>query len=246
MTAPAPLRVLVTRPRLDAEETARLLTQRGIDSVIAPLIEIGETPSAARDLGHELSDAQAVLVTSANGARALARATAKRDVSIFAVGDASADVARQSGFSDVSSASGDVSALAALVCERLDPKAGTLVHAAGSAVAGDLASDLTNRGFAVRRVQLYQAQLVDRLPENARSALQDELVDGVLFYSPRTGRHFAKLISAAGLQPSCRRIFAGCLSAAVADAIAELPFAEIRTAERPDQTALFSTLAAGK
>lgn len=238
MTGGSPLRVLLTRPRQDAEETARLLTAQGIETVIAPLIEISEIAGATADL----AGVQAVLVTSANGARALAGATTHRDIPLFAVGDASAAAAAHAGFSHVTSADGDAAALAALVREHLDPSAGVLLHAAGSAVAGDLAGDLAQYGFDVRRAQLYRAQTVDTLPEAARSALNEDGTDTVLFYSPRTAALFAKLVAEAGLAESCRRIIAGCLSGAVAGALAALTFAEIRIAETPDQDSLFSVL----
>lgn len=237
----APLRVLVTRPRPDAEETSRLLAAQGVEAVIAPLLEISDIEGAA--LG--LEGVQAVLATSANGARALARATPRRDVPLFAVGDASAEVAANAGFSSVTSANGDVAALAELVRESLDPGAGALLHAAGSAVAGDLAGDLARNGFEVRRVQLYRAQTVDTLPDAARGALVEGTIDAVLFYSPRTAARFAELVAAAGLQRSCRQLVACCLSAAVAEALAPLPFARVRVAATPDQDALFVVLSGG-
>ncbi len=234
------MRVLLTRPRPDAEETARLLTERNIETVIAPSIDISDVGGVTLDL----EGVQAVLFTSANGVRAFARATGRRDLPVFAVGDATAQAALDSGFIQVTSAGGDVAALAALVQDHLDPTAGALLHAAGSAVAGDLAGDLANHGFAVRRRQLYQAQTVGVLPVDARNALEQGTVDAVLFYSPRTAAHFATLVAAAGLQSCCRQIVAGCLSAAVAEAAAALPFAEIRVAATPDQAALFDVLGA--
>lgn len=234
------MRVLLTRPRPDAEETARLLTARGIDPVIAPLIEIGDIPGATIDLAA----VQAILVTSANGARALARATQERELPIYAVGDASARAATDCGFSDVTSANGDVAALAALVRHQLDPLGGALVHVTGSAVAGNLGGELASFQYLVRHCQLYRSQTVDELPDAARQALNDLSIDAVLFYSPRTAAHLAKLVAAAGLQAQCRAIVAVCLSPAVAEAAAALPFAEVRVAATPDQDALFAVLGA--
>ncbi len=238
MSAAPPVRVLLTRPRADAEESARLLGERGIETVIAPLIEISDIPGAAVDLAA----VQAILATSANGVRALARATPERDLPVYTVGDASARVAGACGFTDVTSAQGDVGSLAALVRMRLDPLAGALVHVAGSAVAGDLAAELASFQYVVRRSVLYRAEPVGALPEAARRALAEDQVDWVLFYSPRTAAHFAELVTAAGLERQCARLVAGCLSATVGSAAATLPFADIRVAESPDQDALFALL----
>ena len=62
---------LVTRPRAEAEALAALLAQRGIDAVIEPMIEIVDTGAAL----PSLAGVQAILCTSANGVRALARAS---------------------------------------------------------------------------------------------------------------------------------------------------------------------------
>jgi uroporphyrinogen-III synthase len=178
------MRVLLTRPRADAEVTARLLAQRNIEAVIAPVIDISDIS----DVTLDLAGVQAVLFTSANGVRAFARAVARRDIPVFAVGDASAEATAECGFPEVTSAGGDVATLAALVGERLDPAAGALLHAAGSAVAGDLAGDLANHGFVVRRAQLYRAQTVDRLPVNAHRALEEGAVDAALDCNRAAGR----------------------------------------------------------
>lgn len=239
MTETSHMRVLLTRPRQDAEETARLLAAQGIEAVIAPLIEINDIPGATVDLAA----VQAILITSANGVRALSRAMQERDLPVYTVGDASARVAADCGFTDVTSARGDVGALAALVRMKLDPLAGALVHITGSAVAGDLGAELASIQYVVRRSQLYRAQTVDTLPQTARDALNEGTIDAVLFYSPRTAIHFAKLVADADLQQNCRRLAACCLSAAVAEALAALTFAEIRIAEAPNQDRLFAVLA---
>lgn len=229
------MRLLVTRPRPDAERTADLLRDAGHEPLIAPLLEI---VPAAPPGDIPTSNVQAFLVTSANGARALADATDRRDTPVFAVGDASAAAALEARFTDVQSADGDVDDLAALVRERLDPGAGILVHAVGSVAAGNLAGELAASGFDARAVVLYEAVTCDDLPRIAADALAGGRLDGVLLYSPRTAHSFAALVEKAGLTPALAGIRAYCLSAAVADALPKGAFAHVETANRPDQASL--------
>src|SRR5665213_211416 len=159
------MRALVTRPRLQAETFAAELARRGVEPVVEPLIEIADCLAAL----PEFAGVQAILCTSVNGVRALARATGDRQAPVFAVGDATARAARAAGFERVESAGGDVGDLARLVCGRLRPGGGRLLHVAGSAVAGDLAGRLGASGFAVERAVLYQAHAVAALtPATAR------------------------------------------------------------------------------
>ena len=132
-----PLTALITRPEEDARPLAEALAARGVATVIEPLLAIRPLPEAAADLAKDLEGVQALLFTSANGARAFAELSPRRDIGVLAVGDATASAARGLGFTAVESAGGDVQALARLVKQRLKPAGGPLFHAAGSAVVRD-------------------------------------------------------------------------------------------------------------
>src|ERR671923_2593598 len=131
------MRVLITRPEREATALAKALSERGHSAVIAPLfrLEILQPPPG---FGAALAACQAVLVTSANGARALAEASEQRGRPIYAVGDTTAATAEGLGFGTVTSAAGDGAALADLVRSRLDPQGGPLLHVSGMDVAFDL------------------------------------------------------------------------------------------------------------
>ncbi|MGE0254582.1 MAG: uroporphyrinogen-III synthase [Alphaproteobacteria bacterium] len=234
------MRALVTRPAEDAARTAAGLAAHGVDGVLAPLLEI--EPVAGR--GVDLAGVRALLVTSANGARALAAATERRDLLVLAVGDASARTAREAGFRAVEAAGGDVDSLAALVRTRLAPHEGALLHVAGRERAGDLVALLAPDGFTVWRAVLYRARPVEALPDAAAVALRDETLDAVLLYSPRTAGTFVRLVCAAGLAPSCARLAAICLSEAVADVARALPWHRVVVAAAPTEDELFAALAA--
>src|SRR5207244_1504005 len=157
------MRVLITRPEREATALATALGERGHGAVIAPLfhLEILHPPTGFAAM---LSACQAVLLTSANGARALAEATPQRSRPVFAVGDTTAATAEGLGFTAVTSASADGAALAALVRQRLDAKAGPLLHVSGTEVGFDLAAALSQDGFEVQRVALYEVREADALP----------------------------------------------------------------------------------
>src|SRR5712692_1972529 len=116
------LRALVTRPRAEAQSLAEALAARGIAAIIEPLLEIHYRSEPAPDL----AGIQAILCTSANGVRALARLTDERALPLFAVGEASAARAHDDGFARVESAGGSLADLVRLVRERLRPNEGRL------------------------------------------------------------------------------------------------------------------------
>lgn len=236
------MRVLITRPSADSEPLADRLREMGVEPILAPLIEVVPRADAIADF--DLAGVLAVLITSANGARMLARATARRDLRLFTVGDASAAAARDLGFTHVDSAGGDVSALAQLVYAALPSDGGSLVHVAGSDVAGDLAGVLQRAGFDVRRAVLYDQRPVDILPPPAAKALTRGTVEAVLLYSPRTAATFVELVRKAGIETGTAEVTAYCLSENVAAEARGLSWKAVRVAADPEQGALLALIAA--
>src|SRR4051812_47819906 len=104
------MRILVTRPLEDGREIGARLAEHGHQALLEPLLEPQFQDSPLPE--EVLNGVHAVLATSANGIRALVRCTARRNLSIFAVGPQTADEARSAGFSEVRSADGDAKALA--------------------------------------------------------------------------------------------------------------------------------------
>jgi uroporphyrinogen-III synthase len=228
------MRYLVTRPRDDAEAFAETLRARGHVAIVAPVMEVhimaGE-PIA-------LEGVQAVLVTSANGVRAVAARTKRRDVTLYAVGPQTAEAAREAGFPIVMSAEGDSMALVETVARDADPAKGLLFHAAGAETAGRLKQALQTRGFRIETAVLYEAVPVAKLPAEADEALRNETADGVFLFSPRSARIFATLIGEAGLAAQCAKLIACCISAATAEALSPLSFARVAVAGAPNQDAI--------
>jgi uroporphyrinogen-III synthase len=231
------MRVLVTRPLLDAPETVRLLEAMGHSALIAPLLEIRffDGPPLSLD------GVQAVLATSANGVRAFARRTDERALPIFAVGTQTAEAAKAAGFANVRSADGDADALAKAVAQWAAPDAGTLLHAAGKEAEGKLEPDLKHAGFSVRRETLYEAVAATELPAETADALKASTLDAVLFFSPRSARIFCECVNHLGLGDQVRSLIACCISTKAANALT-LVFQEVRIAERPNQDALLHCL----
>jgi uroporphyrinogen-III synthase len=235
------MRVLITRPEREAATLAAALVERGHTPVVAPLFELRLLAPPA-DFSSTLASAQAVLLTSANGARALAEATEQRGVKIYAVGDTTASTAEGLGFSRVTSASGDGAALAELIATQVDAKAGPLLHVAGNEVAVDFTETLGPRGYDVQRVVLYEAREAEALPDSARAALQARALDAIAFFSPRAASTFAKLVSDAGLTDALSATSAVAISPAAATPLEGLNFRQIVAAARPTRQAVLDEI----
>ena len=224
----------MTRPEEDAGGMTRALEDRGFRVFPEPLIRIcfpdGSPPT--------LDGVQALLFTSANGVRAFERRSGRRDLPVYAVGDATADQARAIGFKHVDSAGGDVRALAELVRSKVTPATGTLLHVAGSLVAGDLAGNLSEVGYTVERAVLYESERAETFSTRTLELLDNGEIWGVLLFSPRTANVFVKLIRTANRNKVVHSLTALCLSGAVAEAAAVLDWKHLLTSSRPDMETL--------
>lgn len=235
------MRVLITRPEREATTLATALAERGHVPVIAPLFRLDILHPSA-DFAADLAACQAILLSSANGARALAEASEQRGKPILAVGDTTAATAEGLGFVSVTSAAGDGLALAELVRTRLDPKAGPLLHVSGVAIALDFATALAPDGFDVRRVALYDAREETALPDSARAAIAARALDAAMFFSPRASELFARLVQEAGLAACLSNVTAIAISPAALQPLSVLPFKATVAAARPTRQSVLDEI----
>ncbi len=235
------MRLLITRPVVDAEPLAQELTQLGHEVLIEPLLKVHFHP-----LQINPSCYRAFLATSANGIRAVARLpelSGLQYLEMFAVGPASAREAEKTGFEKIHVAGGDVAALATRVAEALPTQGKPLLHVSGAAAAGDLKGDLESRGFSVDHMVGYEARARETFSKAVHEGLAAGCFKGVLLYSPRTAVIFNRILRSAGLEQKIPHLHFFCLSQAVADKLQDLDEIKAVVAASPDQTALLKLIA---
>lgn len=185
--------IVVTRPRPEADELARLLERRGARAIVAPAIEVAPVRSAA------LTKALAEL---ADGAFAWVTLTSPRTVDVLAEHLEPAQVRAKVA------AVGEGTAEAYRRWSRrrpdLVPKAFTTASLGRAFPRGDgrvltpradvapegLEDALERKGWRPTRVDAYRTRMPRSLPAEARTALRGGEVDAVTFTSASTVRGF--------------------------------------------------------
>ncbi len=235
------MRLLVTRPEPDASATTARLSERGhaVDTTPMLRIVVHPEPNLPRPPA-------AIVATSANAVRAMrqwATAAQWREISVYAVGDATAREARAAGFVHVDSAAGNVAALTARIAERARPDDGALLYPAARDTAGDLAAALSAKGFDVIRTEAYHAEAVTTLDDAVRARLADGGYDAVLVYSARTAAAFADVLDR-GPPANLARTHLVAISEAAAAPLAARAWSSVRIAAHPDEDAVFEVIEA--
>jgi uroporphyrinogen-III synthase len=169
-------RVLVLRPEPGASATIERARALGLDAVGVPLFEVEALPWEA----PEPSGFDGLLLTSANAVRHGGEELLKlRGLEVYAVGDATAEAAREAGF-DIA-ATGDSGVDRLLASIEADLK---LLHP-----CGEDRREAQNARQRIASISVYRAKQVDS-PDlgPARGAV-------ALVHSPRAGRRLAELMS---------------------------------------------------
>lgn len=236
------MKLLVTRPREQAEELTNKLRAQGIEVWVEPMLRVVRYTNTKLNL----NSCQAILVTSVNGAEALAKATSRRDIKLYAVGNVTAKNLSHHGFNNVSSADGNSDDLAVLVEDDIDPSAGTLLHVGGTNSSDRLQNKLCQGGYTVHRIALYGTVGASSFSMELLSAMAKGEIDGVLFFSPETARIFVSLALGALREKALVNMTAFCLSAAVAEAAKRVPWGELIVCDRPNASSLLTAVLAAQ
>ncbi len=211
--------LLVTRPEPDNEVTAAALRAKGFEVLLSPMLRF-EPVAFEVDPDARVG---AVVVTSANALRALAGNPVRESLlklPVFAVGEHTAEAARQANFQNVIAAGGDAAALRDLMVKSVRAKtltkAATVLYLAGADLSRDLAGELGDRGFDVVTATSYRMASVANLSREVCDAFAAHRIAAVLHYSRRSARAFLEAVRVGGVEISALAILQCCISDAVA------------------------------
>jgi uroporphyrinogen-III synthase len=168
--------LLVLRPQPGADATAARAAERGLRAIVAPLFRI-----VPREWDMPDEPVDALLITSANGARALDDRL-DRSLPVYAVGEATADAARRAGFGTVTAGPGRIEELVPIIVRD---GIRSLLH-----LAGEDRTAFDPAGLRIETRIVYAAEPVAPPP-----AFEPALAEGavVLLHSTRAARRFREL-----------------------------------------------------
>lgn len=226
-------RIWLTRPREDSENFAAELSLHHIPTLIAPVMHIAHQPLTSLP---DLPDA--LLVTSRHATQALATLpTVWQALPTYCVGAATANYARDFGFSHIIPGTGDVMSLLPRLISELSGGS-TILYLAGEETRADVPTLLHARGVHVQRITVYRAVAEAALAPELLAALKANELSGTAFFSPRSAAIACDLLAQAGLADAVRHLKAYCFSLNVAKAAGILPWKELHACHAPTRRAM--------
>lgn len=221
-----PLRLLITRPEPSATRLAEEIRSSfpGAEVVVSPLMRIsyGGTLSP-------LTTFERLIFTSRHGVEGFCRLSPGRDLPACVVGLATAEEARQRGFTVIAVAEDAASLLARIAADGIK---GPFLHARGAHVAADIAGSLRQAGHTAHEAVVYDQEALP-LNDAARAILNAGNPVILPLMSPRSATLF---FDAAGI-PRAPLLIAA-ISHNVAARIPEGAASRVAVAKSPDKDAL--------
>lgn len=247
------MRVLVTRPQPGADRTAARLEAMGHDTVKLPLFESRVT-ATPRDL-PDATEIDGILATSARAFSMFGAAGAPlacRRLPVHAVGPATAEAARNAGFSTVYEGAGNARDLAARIAgdgAETGVGAGAEIghlmrplYLAGQPRRPLIEEALVAAGMQYAVVECYRMDEISYATDYMKARVLTLPIDAVLFYSANAAMRFSGLMTAQMPGEMMNSARFGCMSAEVAAALPTVWRRRAFVAAHPDEASLLASL----
>lgn len=219
--------VLLIRPLEDALPLANALRLKGIEPCIYPLFEPYFFPLSP------LTNPQALIITSKNALRAIKEQENLKQTPLYVVGDQTAELANELGFSNVFNASGNSQDLISLILQKARREEGILWYLSGEIIKTNIIEELRTKGFQAERQVVYGIKEIENVPLSFLSKLKEEKISHAMFFSPHTTTLFVNILKRHGLEKTTEKMTSLCLSQAIADKASALRWKKIWVSPKP-------------
>lgn len=237
-----PRGVIITRPEPGLSETMAAVADAGWLPLASPALVVQRyTLRLPKKLPAAilLTSGQAVsaVVAAAQQAKAL-------DIPVYAVGDRTAQRARDAGFTHVKSADGDARALVALLQTHQQPECGSLLLCSGAGQGVELAAWCRQAGFKVVRRVVYAAKAIQHINAQTCTAIQAAKVAVVLFFSAESAAGWLAALPKAEQNALAAQARAVVISGRVAGVLRAAGWQNVRIADHVSAAAVMDALGA--
>ncbi len=237
------MHVLVTRPYEQALETRRKLLDIDCRVSIESVLEIEKIQYSS----GIYKNSNGFIVTSVHAAKEIAKQTyLDRNISVFAVGYATAKPLKDAGFTNIYEAYGDAKNLLQLIKNKRGTDEGLLTYLSGWHITQDIARVLAMDGYDAQRVVCYKATPKKKLNNEIVQLIKKGKIHVVMFYSYRTAYFFSQLIENEKINSSLKNMVALTMSEYVASALNSSDWKGVMFTKQPSQDSLISEIVALK
>ena len=184
------MHILLTRPLEDCSEMILKFQSLGHQVSHLPLLIVEK-------MNYEeinFYNYGGVIFTSANAIKFLDLDKIDKDIICFCVGDMTEKRARMVGFQNTIAAEGSVSNLKELILQNYEIKNKPLLYISGEIISFDLAQQLLNEGYNIKRIINYRVSHNQNFSENFIKELKINIPDIIYVYSQNSASSLLNFI----------------------------------------------------
>ena len=184
------MHILLTRPLEDCSEMILKFQSLGHQVSHLPLLIVEK-------MNHEeinFYNYGGIIFTSANAIKFLDLDKIDKDIICFCVGDMTEKRARMVGFQNTIAAEGSVSNLKELILQNYEIKNKPLLYISGEIISFDLAQQLLNEGYNIKRIINYRVSHNQNFNENFIKELKINIPDIIYVYSQNSASSLLNFI----------------------------------------------------
>ena len=184
------MHILLTRPLEDCSEMILKFQSLGHQVSHLPLLIVEK-------MNHEeinFYNYGGIIFTSANAIKSLDLDKIDKDIICFCVGDMTEKRARMVGFQNTIAAEGSVSNLKELILQNYEIKNKPLLYISGEIISFDLAQQLSNEGYKIKRIINYRVSHNQNFNENFIKELKINIPDIIYVYSQNSASSLLNFI----------------------------------------------------
>ena len=184
------MHILLTRPLEDCSEMILKFQSLGHQVSHLPLLIVEK-------MNHEeinFYNYGGIIFTSANAIKFLELDKIDKDIICFCVGDMTEKRARMVGFQNTIAAEGSVSNLKELILQNYEIKNKPLLYISGEIISFDLAQQLLNEGYKIKRIINYRVSHNQNFNENFIKELKINIPDIIYVYSQNSASSLLNFI----------------------------------------------------
>jgi uroporphyrinogen-III synthase len=184
------MHILLTRPLEDCSEMILKFQSLGHQVSHLPLLIVEK-------MNHEeinFYNYGGIIFTSANAIKFLELDKIDKDIICFCVGDMTEKRARMVGFQNTIAAEGSVSNLKELILQNYEIKNKPLLYISGEIISFNLAQQLLNEGYKIKRIINYRVSHNQNFNENFIKELKINIPDIIYVYSQNSASSLLNFI----------------------------------------------------
>src|SRR3989338_8002505 len=181
-------KILITRPKNEAQELVEILENSGFSTIIEPIFSVKIIEN------HIKKSVKTVILTSSNSIPTFLAQNFAKNIKIFTIGAKTAQNLVKKGYKNIVFPKETSSlALKNLILQDFLSKNGKILYFCGNFITLDFATRLGLQGFDIEKILAYEIEYKKQFSDEFLAQILQTNIDFILIFSKNNAKNFYNL-----------------------------------------------------